>query len=418
MYGNETGKYGVGTKKEKRIMYDKFLKLVNQVEEIRAYAHETHVPGFFESDFVLYDVPEFMAWKQSLLYELQKMKESDFITNVISIINHFEGYDDRKDFDELVGALNAMKDDIQEEKMINNDEQKKRKIFISHATNDKKFIKPFVELLEDLGLNEDEIICSSVPPYCVPLGGKVYEWLVNKFQTGELHMFFMLSHNYYDSPASLNEMGAAWAMKQKWTGILLPKFDFSDIRGCIDPTQISIKLDDDDRETLLFRLEELKDTLTDEFQLRKISNTVWVRKRDDFLHKVDVAIKSQDDEIKRQEIVVLDRNIDNESKRSINVDSCVLLVYGANGPGGQIVVSSDLCSKSISANNIEFIKDGDKRNTARWIAALSELVNHGYVKEINSNIYEVTYSGYNFADQVKNEFKIDTSQDYEQYLVD
>ncbi len=66
----------------------------------------------------------------------------------------------------------------------------------------------------------------------------------------------MLSHSYYKSVASLNEMGAAWAMKQRWTGILLPKFNFSDIDGCIDKTQISIKLDDKDRETLRYRLEE------------------------------------------------------------------------------------------------------------------------------------------------------------------
>lgn len=62
-------------------------------------------------------------------------------------------------------------------------------------------------------------------------------------------------------------------------------------------------------------------------------------------------------------------------------------------------------------DNIDSSKDAGK-------LMISELVNQGYVKRINSNIYEVTYSGYNFADQIKSEFKIDVSHDFEEYLVD
>lgn len=81
-------------------------------------------------------------------------------------------------------------------------------------------------------------------------------------------------------------MGAAWAMKHDWTGVLLPEFNFSDIKGCIDATQISIKLDDSDRQTLNYRLEELKNNLTSMFNLRAMSSTVWERKRDEFLSKI------------------------------------------------------------------------------------------------------------------------------------
>ena len=129
-------------------------------------------------------------------------------------------------------------------------EEKSKMIFISHSSIDKEYIAAFIELLEGIGLHEDEIVCSSIPPYCIPLDGKVYEWLVDKFQNCELHVFYMLSHNYYSSAASLNEMGAAWAMKQKWSAILLPGFGFGEIAGCIDPTQIGIKLDDSDLQTL------------------------------------------------------------------------------------------------------------------------------------------------------------------------
>ena len=165
-------------------------------------------------------------------------------------------------------------------------EAKPKMIFISHSSKDVGYIAAFVELLEALGLREDEIVCSSIPPYCIPLNGKVYEWLVDKFQNCELHVMYMLSHNYYNSAASLNEMGAAWAMKQKWSAILLPGFGFGEIAGCIDPSQIGIKLDDSDVTTLKYRLCELKDMLTAEFGLRNMSSAIWERKRDDFLSKI------------------------------------------------------------------------------------------------------------------------------------
>lgn len=165
-------------------------------------------------------------------------------------------------------------------------EEKKKMIFISHSTKDKEYIKVFVELLETLGIREEEIVCSSIPPYCVPLRGKVFEWLVEKFQNCKLHVIYMLSHNYYNSPASLNEMGAAWAMKQEWSAILLPGFGFKEIAGCIDSTQIGIKLDDPDVATLKYRLGELKDLLVKEFDLRSMSSALWERKRDDFLDKI------------------------------------------------------------------------------------------------------------------------------------
>lgn len=209
-------------------MKDKFKKLVEEIENIRNLAHEIHVEGLFDWDFVLYDVPEFLTWKQAVYFELQTIKQDDFISRTILILDKFDGYSDKRNFDEVSGALKVIYENIDyyyAEESVSMEEKKEKIVFISHATADKKYIKVFVELLENLGLNEEEIICSSIPPYCIPLDGKVYEWLVDKFQNCDLHVIYMLSHNYYESTACLNEMGAAWAMKQKWTGILLPGFD-------------------------------------------------------------------------------------------------------------------------------------------------------------------------------------------------
>ena len=52
---------------------------------------------------------------------------------------------------------------------------KMKKVFISHSSKDAEYVEAFVELLESMGLKEKQIVCSSVPPYCIPLGDKVYD---------------------------------------------------------------------------------------------------------------------------------------------------------------------------------------------------------------------------------------------------
>ena len=162
---------------------------------------------------------------------------------------------------------------------------KKKMIFISHSYNDKYYTKAFVELLFSIGLKEDDIVCSSYQGVGVPLRANIYDWLVEKFQECDLHVIFFLSHNYYKSVASLNEMGAAWAMKQTWDGILLPGFSFSEVDGCISGRQIAIKLDSDINE-LKHRLGELKDDIVAEFYLPGIKATRWETIRDTFIEEV------------------------------------------------------------------------------------------------------------------------------------
>ncbi len=55
-------------------MKEEILVLVSQIEDIRKTAHEEYVKEFFESDFVIYDVPEFVSRKQKVLLEMQHIK--------------------------------------------------------------------------------------------------------------------------------------------------------------------------------------------------------------------------------------------------------------------------------------------------------------------------------------------------------
>ena len=69
-------------------------------------------------------------------------------------------------------------------------------------------------LLEILGLRDEEIICSSVPPYCIPLGNKVYEWLVNEFQNSDLHVIYAFSKDLQTVMSTVEEAGDVMYLSQ------------------------------------------------------------------------------------------------------------------------------------------------------------------------------------------------------------
>lgn len=162
------------------------------------------------------------------------------------------------------------------------------KIFISHAEKDREIIDKFVDLLFDIGLVKDDIFYSSEPDLGVPNGKNIYDYLGEMFDS-ELYVLFMLSDNYYSSVACLNEMGAVWIKRTKYITFLLPGFDFQEIKGAIDPRQISIKLDDK-IDTVKSRLNMFKEELENDFHC-SITQSRWEKKRDAFLEELRTSSK-------------------------------------------------------------------------------------------------------------------------------
>ena len=173
---------------------------------------------------------KYLLWKAEIEAELEKLPESKIVQDIIRLFSNMgKNFSDDSTFAQLEAKLTVLGKTLSESVEEENKMDKPHKLFISHSSKDADYVEEFVNLLEILGLRDEEIICSSVPPYCIPLGNKVYEWLVNEFQNSDLHVIYFFSKDYYSSAASLNEMGAAWAMKHKWTGVLLPGFHFNQL---------------------------------------------------------------------------------------------------------------------------------------------------------------------------------------------
>lgn len=97
---------------------------------------------------------------------------------------------------------------------------------------------------------------------------------------------------------------------------------------------------------------------------------------------------------------------------NIPVESAFLLVYAADGDG-QIIKTQTLNSPTqISISGKQFMADNSKRESARWTEALDRLIEWGWVKAVGykDEIFELTGTGYNKADWLKDNMKIDTSK--------
>ena len=290
--------------------------------------------------------------------------------------------------------------------------ERQTKVFVSHSSGDADYVKAIVELLEDIGLGEGEIFCSSVDAYKIPLGKSIYDYLAEQFQNYNLHVLFVLSKNYYDSVASLNEMGAAWVLKHRYDAILLPGMQFEDVRGCIDKNQISIKLDSEEGE-LQHRLNEFQKNMVEEFSKPPLNMSKWERNRAEFLHKVRALMA---DNAKAETAAETDKN--KESEEVLSLEAAVLLAY-ASEDQGEIIVIRDSLGTHVQAGIWDLTgAEASARTIARWEAAVEELLRLALIKRTGrrDRIYGVTHRGYEAADVIKKELNFKETESPDTYL--
>lgn len=159
------------------------------------------------------------------------------------------------------------------------------KIFISHSSQDFEYVKAFVSMLVNIGVRKENLFCSSIPGYNIPLGENIYDYLRNQFEEFNLYAIMMLSKSYYKSTACLNEMGAAWVLKAEYQTVLLPGFNYKQVEGAVDPRKISFTLDHTkDRPS---RLTEIKNKVVGLLGLDNTDEIIWEGHKMEFMDKVD-----------------------------------------------------------------------------------------------------------------------------------
>jgi hypothetical protein len=164
-------------------MKNDLLALINQIDHIKSYFHATGGNGIPQLN-IIYDITEFSVWKQEIQLEFQGIHDrtkDQFIWSTLVILNQgFNVWKDEQSFNELSGSLLAIRKNINKYYSVENETnqivkevfimpKKSPRVFISHSSQDKNYVTCLVGFLEDIGLTEEMLFCSSVPGYDIPL---------------------------------------------------------------------------------------------------------------------------------------------------------------------------------------------------------------------------------------------------------
>lgn len=239
-------------------------------------------------------------------------------------------------------------------------------LFLSHSSKDVKIVEKFVNFMYKIGLTEKDMICTSVSSTKIPVCEDIYEYLRSILSNEEIFAIFFLSDNYYSSPVCLNEMGALWLKKAESLNILLPGFDYDDIRGVASKNKIGIKLGICDNLTKA-SFNDFKAILEDKFDV-DISYNRWEEARDKFLNELKESSRKFNMELSRSYCIGDLENdgcviIKKESSRdmiSVSIDfdktdskvSSIVFFCGNSDLSSCYINNSSLCFEAYSENGI------------------------------------------------------------------
>lgn len=373
------------------------IELIDSRKEVEKMFHPSD-GGMGKSFERISDVPEFQNWLQEIKLELQEIYDRTRDTFVLETINlcgkRLDGFTEKKYFIELAGKLQAIRKNIDkyypDEKKESSQSQggasgmkKKPLIFISHSSNNKDQVAKIAELLRSINLSpRRDIFCSSLPGYGIPNGANIFDFLRERFLNYDLHIIFVHSSEYYESPVSLNEMGAAWVLRAKATSLLLPGFDFSGMKGVIGSDCIAIKLDGD-RSEVKDRLNQLRRELESEFDILDNEDIIWEEARDKFIREINGDVSTQNENTGSNSILITE-----EMKQ--------LLKKVAVVPEGQIlIVSNRESGRCFQVGNEVIAKEyPNRRQYAVWEEALNACLQAKYIERRSDMIYAITNAGY------------------------
>ncbi|SFP78869.1 toll/interleukin-1 receptor domain-containing protein [Hymenobacter arizonensis] len=158
-----------------------------------------------------------------------------------------------------------------------------KRVFISHASKDVKYVEELIDLLKLIGLQKNQIFCTSVPGYGIPLGANFLSEIKDQI-SNEVLVLFVFTSNFYASHVCLAELGAAWVLSKEHVPIVVPPFGFGDIKGVLPNTQGMIINDELQVNELARKIESL-------FGLASHSvNDDWERSRKRIIERINHSI--------------------------------------------------------------------------------------------------------------------------------
>ena len=173
--------------------------------------------GIDDRDYevVKYSIEELIKWYDN---NIGKISTNSFVYNLDS---HKKNKALLKEIHAILNPEDFVKSTS--EKIINKKSEKI--IFLSHKSNDKKYGDALRDFIIGLGVKNNQLIYTSHPLHKIPMDRNIYDYLRDNINS-EIFMIILWSNDYLESPACLNEMGAAWVTQSDYTNIYVPTFSF------------------------------------------------------------------------------------------------------------------------------------------------------------------------------------------------
>lgn len=269
---------------------DALKKLKCELPGVKAviyqYTHDGDVMNFLDGlnsgitksdgEEVLYFLEEICKWYEN---NINNMISNSFVHNKAG----------HKRYKRLLGELYQELQEYDFNSVVADDTNLEEKntplIFLSHCSKDKKYGDALEKLFAGMGIKSEQLIYSSHPLHKIPLDKNIYEYLRSAFER-KLFVIFLWSNDYLESPACLNEMGAAWVTQSEYTNIYVPTFDFNNpkYRQCaVDRDKMGAVLNGNSNcKTSII---ELKDKVAEMFSL-DIDEKEWTYVLDQFMDDI------------------------------------------------------------------------------------------------------------------------------------
>lgn len=222
---------------------------------------------------VKYCIGQIIAWYDN---NIEKIRSNELVYN-------FDSHKNNKALLKEINAILNPNDFIDSTSKVTKKSEKL--IFLSHKSNDQKYGDALRDFIVGLGVKNNQLIYTSHSLHKIPLDKNIYDYLRDNINS-EIFMIILWSNDYLESPACLNEMGAAWIMQSDYTNIYVPDFDFNNhkYQECaVDTRKIGVILNGDSR--CKSNLIELKNKILQLFELeddeQKSAYLI-----DGFIHKI------------------------------------------------------------------------------------------------------------------------------------
>lgn len=280
------------------------IELLEEGKEVKlsCYIDDGYMGGYLSGE-------KYNEWLTKCKLFINTYCTDDSIKNdAINVIDRAVG-NGLSEYEKLIGILKALLSKPQYLACKTYKENKIKKIFVSHCSKDKYIVNKFVDLIKSIGVKNEQIYYSSYEETGSEYLEDCFDRIEQEFNENELLVIFMISRDFYKSEVCMAETGATWVLcKKNYIPVILPPYEYNNIRGVVRSTQNSLLLDSTD---ISVKLEKLKENIEKFLKIEdKVSNTEWTRKKEIFIGYIEEQInKIEDLQYEIKDIKIVDSKI-------------------------------------------------------------------------------------------------------------